>query len=460
LKENDYTTKWYLFVVTYLEVFKMYEKIKSLDQQRVELNKQMLNHLLKRVSAGMISELSNNMGLPYGLVYNIMHGRIKSLSTENYKLIFGEEPPYQALKRVDGAYFRQMVRLWVYLNGDVTEADLYREFYKGKKFKKVDYRIFSGVTKTVDKNLEKIMEQKFFDQGLTRSEIKELVKHFDSNGKEERVFYKQIKPVLDYLKKTLKINPTLILNQWVLRYESGELKTVPKKVYDDALKLKKRTQNAVSSGSKFEIEKIREEIYGQRKGLTLFSEMEEELEFLKKYGGKSLGQYLGRSISYYKKSKLKRIASWRAHKIKTACSDVINNSPDLFLTALPQFHARIRIKNLLSVLKSYSIEKFIKNDDETERHILTPEYISEEKYKNDKYAVIPMDKTAYFLGMSKIAFDLLVAEHSDIFRRIGTYNKEWYLPCQYLKNLKEKEGFNLIKAKYERLSRDYEKSHH
>ncbi len=432
----------------------MYSKMKSLDQQRVELSKQMLNNLLKIVSGGMISELSNDMGLPYGLVYNIIHGRIKSLSAENYKLIFGEEPPYQALKRVDGEYFRGMVRLWVYLNDDITEADLYREFYRGKKFKKVDYRIFSGVTKTVDNNLERVMEQKFFDQGFTRSEIKKLMKQLDLNGQEERVFYKEMKPVLDYLKETLKINPTLVLNQWVVRYESGELKTVPKKVYNYALKLKKRTENAVTSGSKFEVEKIHEEIYGQRKGLTLYSEIEEELEFLKKCGGKSFGQYLGRSISYYKKSKLKRIASWRSQKIKTACSELINNKPELSLALLPKSHARIRIRKLLSVLKSYLIAKFIKDEDE--RLILTSEYYSMEKYKKEKYGVISMDKTAYFLGMSKIAFDLLVAAHSDIFRKIGTYNKEWYLPYQYLKKLKEKKEFDLIKAKYERLSKDYE----
>jgi len=89
----------------------MYSKMKSSDQQRVELSKQMLNNLLKIVSGGMISELSNDMGLPYGLVYNIINGRIKSLSAENYKLIFGEEPPYQALKRIDGEHFRGMVRL-------------------------------------------------------------------------------------------------------------------------------------------------------------------------------------------------------------------------------------------------------------------------------------------------------------------------------------------------------------
>jgi hypothetical protein len=267
--------------------------------------------------------------------------------------------------------------------------------------------------------------------------------------------YTEIKPVLDYLKKTLKINPTLILNQWVVRYESGELKTVSQKVSDNALKLKKRTENAISSGSKFEVEKIREEIYGQRKELTLFSEVEEELEFLKIYGGKSFRQYLGRSISYYKKSKLKRIASWRARKIKTACNDLINNRPDLSLSTLPKCYARIRLKSLLSVLKSYLIQKFIKDEDETERLILTPEY-----YRKEKQGVIPMKKTAYFLGMSKIAFDLLVAAHSDIFRKIGTYDKEWYLPHQYLKKLKQKKGFDLIKAKYERLSKDYEKLHH
>lgn len=53
-------------------------------------------------------------------------------------MIFGEEPPNQAVRRVSGAYFREMVQLWLFLNGDVSEADLYREFYRDKNVKKVD----------------------------------------------------------------------------------------------------------------------------------------------------------------------------------------------------------------------------------------------------------------------------------------------------------------------------------
>lgn len=89
----------------------MYSKIKSSGQQRVELNEEILKKILKVISSGRVSEVANDVGLPYDLVYNLVHGRINSLSAENYKLIFGEEPPTQAVKRVNGAYFREMVQL-------------------------------------------------------------------------------------------------------------------------------------------------------------------------------------------------------------------------------------------------------------------------------------------------------------------------------------------------------------
>jgi hypothetical protein len=54
----------------------------------------------------------------------------------------------------------------------------------------------------------------------------------------------------------------------------------------------------------------------------------------------------------------------------------------------------------------------------------------------------------------------LVAENINTFRRIGTYHKEWYLPYQFLKKIKEKNGFDLLKAKYESLAKDYGKSRH
>ncbi len=88
--------------------------------------------------------------------------------------------------------------------------------------------------------------------------------------------------MLDYLQRSLEVNPTRILNQWVDRYVSGELGTVSEKIYDRALELKERTERDLRSGSRFKTEKLREEIYGKRDGLTLYSETECELEFLQK----------------------------------------------------------------------------------------------------------------------------------------------------------------------------------
>jgi hypothetical protein len=438
----------------------MYSKIKSSGRQRVELSKKILQKILERISSGRVSELADDIGLPYDLVYNLVHGRINSVSAENYKLIFGEEPPYQVVKRVDGTYFREMVRLWLYLHADDSEADLYREFYQDKDFKKVDYRIFSEATQTVEKKIENAMEEKFISQGLNRFDIKEMIKEFLLMKEQERVRYEDIKPVLHFLENTLKINPTRILNQWFERYEDGELKTVTKKVYDDALALKKRTERALKSGSRYEVEKIREEIYGKRKGYTLFSEVEEELEFLRKYGGKNPRVYLGRSVSHYKKARLKRIASWRALEIKDACRQFIDHHPYLDLKSLPDPHRKARLKQLFFVFQSYSVSKVINDEVRIEKFILPGPYHSKEECRMETDSCVSLNKAAYFLGMSKIAFDLLVAENIDTFRKIGTYHKEWYLPYQFLKKIKEKNGFDLLKAKYESLAKNYGKSHH
>jgi hypothetical protein len=438
----------------------MYSKFRSSGKQRVELSKKILQKILERISSGRVSELADDIGLPYDLVYNLVHGRINSISTEHYKLIFGEEPPYQAVKRVDGTYFREMVRLWLYLHADDSEADLYREFYEDKDFKKVDYRIFSEATQTVEKRIESAMEEKFVKQGLNRFDIKELIREFFSMEEQERVRYEHIKPILNFLENTLEINPTRILNQWFERYEDGELKTVTKKVYDDALALKKRTERALSSGSRYELEKIREEIYGKRKGFSLFSEVEKELEFLRKYGGKNPREYLGRSVSHYKNARLKRIASWRVLKIKDACREYIDHHPELDLKSLPDSHRKARLKRLFFALQSYSVSRVIKDKGRIEKIVLPRTYHPKEECYIETDSCVSLNKAAYFLGMSKIAFDLLVAENINTFRKIGTYHKEWYLPYQFLKKIKEKNGFDLLKAKYESLARNYGKSRH
>ena len=57
----------------------MYLKMKSSGQQRVKLSEQILNNLLKRISNGRVSELASDMGLPYGLAYNLVPRLISSV---------------------------------------------------------------------------------------------------------------------------------------------------------------------------------------------------------------------------------------------------------------------------------------------------------------------------------------------------------------------------------------------
>ncbi len=201
----------------------MDSKTQAPCQPRIELTDHILRNFFSQISDGNVAGSATDWGLSYTLIYNLAHGRIRSLSEQDYRMIFGEEPPCQEPKRVDGYSFREMVRLWLFLNDDVTEKDLYTEFYQGKIFAKTDYRIFTGGTKSIEFRLEKIMEKKFLNQGLNKSEIEEWIEELDLISDKQRVSYKDIKPVLDYLQRSLEVNPTRILNQRVDRYESGEL---------------------------------------------------------------------------------------------------------------------------------------------------------------------------------------------------------------------------------------------
>ncbi len=422
-------------------------------QPRITLTEGMLNRFFKSIFQGKISELSLNRGLSYTLVYNLAHGRIRTLSARDYKIIFGEDPPLEETERVEGGYFRRMVKLWLFLNDDVTEADLYREFYPNKKFNRVDYRIFSGHVKTIPIRFETILKKKFFDQGFNQFEIKQYSEELDLTDYNDRIFYEDIKPVLEFLEENLNVHPGRILNQFPLRYESGELRTIPQGVYDYANRLKRKTDKALKSGSKFEIDKLKEEVYGKRTALTLFSAVEDELEFLKNNGGRRPKFYLERSISLYKKSKLKRLASWRVQRIKEDCLKLIKHKPELSISSVPRPYLKMILTNLFSILTIRMISLITdEKHGKFEKSILEPSYNSKEDYSLYEQKTISMDKAAHVLGMNSKAFDLMVANHRDIFKSIGIYEKKWYVPDLYLKELLRKEGFHVIKAKYEFLA--------
>lgn len=428
----------------------MYPNEHITDAARIELKEEIVEKFLKEVLQGRISDLAIEKHLPYSLVYNLANGRVKSLSAREYRILFGEEPLPKGQDRVDGAYFRGMVTLWLFVNDAESKSDLYREFYPDKRFRKVDYRLFSGEVKTVEARLERIMEEKFLGQGFDRSEIKEGVEELDLIPDKQRVPYGCIKAALEYLKEHVKVSPAQLLQGRYQRYERGELKTVKKTLYHYTLKLKREAEEAVHAGSRARIEKLREKIYGKREGFTLYVELEDQLQFLQTYGGGSSKRYLGRTIRNYEESKLKRVASWRARKIRNDCNTLISNNPEIPVLSIPRPHLEERLGKMLSILKSHLIYRMTGKESMLyEKHVLTPLFHEMRKYGTERDALTRMDRAAYVLEMSKTAFDLMVAGNRDLFRKIGHYDGRWHLPTRYLQELLEKEGFDLIKEKYE-----------
>ena len=108
-------------------------------------------------------------------------------------------------------------------------------------------------------------------------------------------------------------------------------------------------------------------------------------------------------------------------------------------------------------MQSYAIKRM--KEDETgryEKDILTPNSFVRDAYDSEKYGFTRIDHASVVLGMGKMAFDLMVSAHSELFRTIGIYDdnsKKWYLPNLYLKELTMKQGFSLIKKRYTSLSR-------
>ena len=430
-------------------------QLKAHDAPRVEITKDIRDRLFAGDLKGEVSELSAHTGLPYSLIYNLVHGRIHSLSVAEYRRVFGEAPPDEEPGRVKGEYFRGMVRLWMFLNRGITEKDLYREFYLGRRsVKKADYRIFDGATKTVDGRLEKAMEKKFLSQGLDRPQIMRWIQELEQSSGKERVPYEEVVPALRFLQETLGIHPTHLLRRGLALYEKGQLKTVSRRLYEDLLTLKDKTERALAGGSRLEMERLKEGVYGKRKNLVLFSEVEEDLKFLQTWAGVGSKRYLGRSGGKYRRSLLKRIASWRAEKIRADCDQAIRENKDFPLRSLPARHFAAKIGTLVSALRSIVVHRMIADKSlYLETLVMIPKYHSREEYESGGYGFVTLQEAAILLGMKQRTFDLLVAAHRDTFARIMTYDKKWLIPDLYLEELAQNTNFSLVKAKYELLAK-------
>jgi hypothetical protein len=353
-----------------------------------------------------------------------------------------------------------LVELWLFLNDGITKSDLYWELFGPNHTQRVDYRIFTGQIQTVDPELVKQMEHKFFAYGIDQATVRQWTRECATWERLDPVAYAHVRPLLVFIRDTLGIYPTRMLNQNFQRYESGELKTVPRKVYDQVLELKKRADKALAAGNRLEIEKLKEAVYGRKRDYTLYAEVEEELSFLKQYANKSPKKYLGRSAYMYTEGSCKRLPSWRAQNIMQECLALIMQEPRLPLRRLPGSIRRPIAVAALSVLKARMADLLLRKEGiRLEKQILKPIYRSDE-YKKQIYGVTRFDMAGTALGMRRKAFDLMVVENCDIFRKIGTYSKRWYLSNLYLKELSQRQHFDLISNKYEWLAQNRRSEKH
>lgn len=423
------------------------------EADRVELTEDILKQLFSTVYKQSVPELVRRTGLPYTLIYNIVHRRVKSITAREFRMIFSQDPPVQEIKKVDGAFFRRMAQLWVYLHEGTTQKDLYQELMFPRTSGKIDYRIFNGRTKTVSPELEDRMKKKFTDAGIDEFTLRQWIAEHRRLDYNERIGYARIRPTLLFLHKHLGIHPTSILNQLFERYESGELKTVSRRIYDKARNLKDQVEKMHQAQSRPVLEKLKEQVYGKKPGYTLFSEIEEELLFLRKFAGKRPTAYLGRGLNIYKKENARRIASWRARRISKDCTDFIRRHPQLAVRSLPTKYRVSIMCRLLQVLSARTADLLGQREGLVlEKRILAPAHARNE-YKNVVHGFTQFDQAPSALGMNKKAFDLMVSSNCEIFREVGRYAERWYLSDLYLKELPRKPHFDLITKKYEWLAR-------
>jgi hypothetical protein len=387
------------------------------------------------------------------LIYNVVHGRVKSVSDRHYRLLFGEAPPRQSPDKVDGDRFRRMVALWLFLNEDSSKADLFREFYGDQHPKRPDYRIFTGQVHRVDAGLERYMQQKFLDGGVGASMLEEWLDELAEIHTGKRVPYDRIRPILFFLWETLNLHPNSILQHSLDRYESGRLKRVSTDRYLRALALQNQTETALSAGDKHSIERIKERVSGGKSGYTLYIEIEAELDFLTKYAKRGAKQYLGRSRWTYESGNAKRIETSRALKIMADCERFIRENPDLPVSALPPSQKKRLLGGVLDTLVLRATQLLSREEGlRLEKRILKPSRAIAE-YKSRYHGFTQLDRAPVVLGMRRKAFDLMVATNCEIFRAVGTYAKRWYLSDLYLKELTQKQFFELISVKYELLAK-------
>ena len=216
--------------------------------------------------------------------------------------------------------------------------------------------------------------------------------------------------------------------------------------------LKQKTEQALAGEFNQYIDQLRDAIVGGIRGYTLYSDVEEELQFLSRHARKGAKRYLGRGAWTYKHHKAKRIADWRVKKIMADCDRYIRETPGLCLADLPRSRKKLWLRTLIDVLVARTTQLLSEEDGLFfEKRVLKPLQPRDEY--NRHHGFTPFDMASSALGMRRKAFDLMVAKNCEIFRSVGKFSQRWYLSDLYLRELSQKEYFDLISAKYELMAR-------
>jgi hypothetical protein len=231
------------------------------------------------------------------------------------------------------------------------------------------------------------------------------------------------------------------------------LKSVSRHIFDKAVTLKRRIEETAATGQKQKIDKLKEAFTGGKSGYTLYSEVEDDLHFLRNYAKKGAKRYLGRGTWTYENGRAKRIANWRAQLIRQDCDQFIRETPNLRLSGLPRGRQAKAVRALLDVLVARAAQLLSEQEGLViEKRILRPSHAWDE-YKKPNHGFTRFDMASTVLGMRKKAFDLMVAKNCEIFRSVGRYGKRWYVSDLYLKELSGNAFFDLISAKYELMAK-------
>jgi len=298
----------------------MQPKRRIQGKSRFKLTEKTRLRIREEIGSRQVKEFAQEVGIPIGSLNNLLYsGRGKTISYGDHVKIFRVKPPDENQIRADGTFFRQMVRLFLYLSGS-SKTDFCRDL--ASEFDRHVYtafRVVNGLTETVDPILEMFVKEKLSATGTPEKGLEAAIERHERENpdpEERRYSYDEIKPHVEYLVKHLGPCATKLLGRGPGYYEAPPYPTVSEDVYKTIVDLFERTKRALTSGFEIEMEGIIDEVFDREtNGMVPYYKVRPLLDYLEGKGV-ALKELLGRSRTYYDNSpKFRRVPGKRYRDI-------------------------------------------------------------------------------------------------------------------------------------------------